>query len=105
MSLKMTSIFFMVIVVVIMSTTDGRTCFTMPPKITEISELQSYNIPNFNSESYEHNTHICPHGYVKEFAYSYLTREYDKGVSIYKINSYVVCCNGGVLYAMKVLFS
>lgn len=105
MALKMTSIFCMVIVWIIMWECDARACFTMPPNLTEISTWQTYNLPDFNSDSYEHNTHICPRGYVRDFAYSHLTTEYYKGQTVYKIVSYGVCCEGGPLYVMNILLS
>lgn len=105
MALKITSLFCIVIVGIIMERIDARACFTTPPNVTEIGTWQAYNLPDLNSDSYEHNTHICPHGYVRDFAYSHLTTEYYKGQTVYKIMSYAVCCEGGALYAMNVLLS
>ena len=105
MSVKITSIYLLLIIASFIDNTESRNCFTGTQKVTEISSWYAYNSPNLSSESYEHNTHKCPSGYVRDSAYSHLTTEYYKGQTIFKIMSYAVCCEGGALYTMGVLLS
>ena len=80
----------------------GRTstCFTMPPKQTYISDV---SIPDVNSPNYKHDTHPCPTGYVRYLAHSTLAKECGIGTHQWIVNSYAVCCEGGILFAFEAM--
>ena len=80
----------------------GRTstCFTMPPKQTYILDE---SIPDVNSPNYKHDTHSCPTGYVRYLAHSTLEKECGGGIPQWIVSSYVVCCEGGILFAFEAL--
>lgn len=80
-------------------TASSYNCFTMPPKVTQI--FGKHNLPNINSNTYIHDTHICPTNYISNQEYSHLIESFRDTWYLY---SYVVCCEGGLLYTLDTLF-
>jgi hypothetical protein len=73
-------------------------CFTMPPKVTQV--FGQHNLPDINSETYVHDTHECPVSYISNKEYSHLIESFRDTWYLY---SYVVCCEGGLLYTIDTI--
>jgi hypothetical protein len=67
-------------------------CFTMPPKVVKISKW-AFSLPNVESSSYIHESHICPNGYTLDSQYSHIvTSMTTSTIFDLSIYGYSVCC-------------
>ena len=72
--------------------TDGC-CFTMPPKVVKVSKW-AFSIPNIESSSYIHESHLCPNGYNLESQYSHIVTSMSTNpkIIVLSVYGYSVCC-------------
>ena len=89
--------------VILMNLTDesNSCCFTMPPKIVKVSKW-AFSVPNVESSSYIHESHICPNGYNIESQHSHIiTRMTRPTIIDLSIYGYTVCCEKKIIYINK----
>ena len=75
-------------------------CFTMPPKVVKISKW-AFSLPNIDSNSYIHESHICPIGYNLESHHSNIVTSISSvqpNIVDLNIYGYSVCCEKKKLY-------
>lgn len=73
-------------------------CFTMPPKVVKVSKW-AFSVPNVESSSYIHESHICPNGYNIESQHSHIiTRMTRPTIIELSIYGYTVCCEKKIIY-------
>jgi hypothetical protein len=67
-------------------------CFTMPPKVVKVSKW-AFSIPNVETSSYIHESHLCPNSYNLESQYSHIvTNMGSSNIIDLSIYGYSVCC-------------
>ena len=73
-------------------------CFTMPPKVVKVSKW-AFSIPNVESSSYIHESHLCPIGYNIDSQYSHIITSMSTPKIIdLSIYGYSVCCEEKVTH-------
>jgi hypothetical protein len=74
-------------------------CFTMPPKVVKVSKW-AFSLPNIESSSYIHESHLCPSGYKLESQHSHIVRSMSTDPKIIELSiyGYSVCCEEKVTH-------
>jgi len=76
-------------------------CFTMPPKVVKVSKW-AFSVPNVESSSYIHESHLCPIGYKIESQHSHIvTSMTSSNIFDLSIYGYSVCCEEKIIYLEK----
>ena len=76
-------------------------CFTMPPKVVKVSKW-AFSVPNVESSSYIHESHLCPSGYKIESQYSHIVTSMTTSKIVdLSIYGYSVCCEEKIIYLEK----